>query len=317
MSTKRRLVSSRVTQTMLLTLKTRFRAVPRPSSRGGPVPPREPAVDEQDLPVDPPCGTREEGHCLPDVLGTAHPFEWDGRGEACDRAVVLAVQEQGCGRRSGRDGVHRDVPAPQFSGEGQRHRLHRSLAGRVRAVVRELRSGDRRGEIDDRSALPNGARRQLRHDEGAADVGAVHPVQFVEIQVHDRGEDHDPGGVDHDVESAERTLGGVEHRLHRGLVGYVTADCERMTSAVGHLLDQLVGPRLVPRVVDGNRETIHDEPFDNGPADPAGTSGHEGYPGARGHDRSLRWTHDSAGPREPAATAYGLRPTAGLWAASS
>ena len=47
---------------------------------------------------------------------------------------------------------------------------------------------------------------ELRDDEGAAHVGAVHPVEVVEIHLHDRREQHDARGVDDDVHAAVEAL---------------------------------------------------------------------------------------------------------------
>jgi hypothetical protein len=63
----------------------------------------------------------------------------------------------------------------------------------------------------------------------------VHPVQVVQVHVGDRGEHHDPGGVDHDVDPAERRLDALEGGFHLLLVGDVTADGDGLAPGRGDL----------------------------------------------------------------------------------
>ncbi len=71
----------------------------------------------------------------------------------------------------------------------------------------------------------------LADDEGAADVGAVHAVEVVEVQLGQRRQQHDAGGVDDHVDAPELRLGLVEQRRDLGFVGDVGADHDRPAAA--------------------------------------------------------------------------------------
>src|SRR3954463_15947850 len=78
----------------------------------------EAPVDPQDLAVHPGAvGTREEGDHSDDVFWTGQPFERCQVGELVDLRLALSIEEQVGRHRSGRHGVHGDLPAAQLVGQ--------------------------------------------------------------------------------------------------------------------------------------------------------------------------------------------------------
>src|ERR1700745_2448116 len=98
-----------------------------------------------------------------------------GLGEVVNGLLVLAVEEERRGRGAGGDRVDGDVLTAQLAGQDEGHALHGGLRGDVAAVGRKLRPGNRGGEVDERAAGPQAVSGELGDDEGATDVGAVHP----------------------------------------------------------------------------------------------------------------------------------------------
>ena len=153
--------------------------------------------------------------------------------------------------------------------------------------------GDRGGEVDDRPARADPAGGLLGDDEGAADVGAVHPVEVIEAQRGDRREDHDARRVHDDVDPAELRLDRVERGRHCPLVGDVTPDRDREAARGDDRSDGLFGLGPVAGVVHANRDPIGCEPFDDGTADAPGTAGDEGDPQGLGGGSGVDGvTHD-------------------------
>src|SRR3954451_24036485 len=92
-------------------------------------------VGAQYLPVDPAAvGAGQEGDHVRDVLRRPEALERRLLGEAVDRLLVLAVEEQVGRGRAGRDDVDGDVAAAQLAGEHERHRLDGALGRGVAAV---------------------------------------------------------------------------------------------------------------------------------------------------------------------------------------
>src|SRR6185437_16333325 len=242
----------------------------------------EAAVDVDDLAVDPPGRAREERDGLRDVGRLAEPLKRDGLGEVVDGLLVLAVEEERRGGGTGGDRVDGDVLAAQFAGQDHGHALYGGLGGDVSAVVRELRTGDRGGEVDERAARAQAVGGELGEDEGAADVGAVHAVEVGQVKGRDRRQEHDPGRVDDDVDAAELRLDRVERRRHRDLVGDVASDGDRLAAGRADLRGERLGALRVAGVVDRDGEAVLGEALDDAAADAAGASGDEGDAGAGG-----------------------------------
>ncbi len=91
----------------------------------------------------------------------------------------------------------------------------------VRGVGRRRQSGDRGGEVDDRAARTDPPGGLAVDHERAADVGAVHPVQVVEVELGHRRKHHHAGRVHDHVDAAELLLRGVEEPGDGGLVGLI------------------------------------------------------------------------------------------------
>lgn len=68
----------------------------------------------------------------------------------------------------------------------------------------------------------------LVDDEGAADVGAVHPIEHVEVELGQRRERHHTRGVHDHVDTAVRLFRGVEERGDGDLVGDIRAVGDRL-----------------------------------------------------------------------------------------
>ena len=104
----------------------------------------------------------------------------------------------------------------------------------------------------------------------------MHAVEVVEVELRDRRQDHDPGGVHDDVDPAERLLDGVERRLHLCGLRDVAADGDRPAAGPldgGH---DLLRPGLVARVVHADGHAVARQPLGDRAADPARAPGDEG-----------------------------------------
>ena len=216
----------------------------------------ESAVGINDLSVDPARRSGQEGSHLGNVFGGAQTLHRGKLRQTVDGLLVLAVQEQWSGRGTGRNRVDGDVPSPQFPRQDGSQSLHGGLAGSVRRVGGMLQAGLAGRDVHQRTTAPQALRCQLGDHKAAADVRAVHPVQFIEVQVHHRGEDHDSGGVNDDVDSAESGLNLIKEPGHGNLVGHIPADGYGLASRGSQLLNYFRRLVHVPCVVDGQGEAV-------------------------------------------------------------
>ena len=173
----------------------------------------------------------------------------------------LPSKNRGGGGRPGGDGVDGDVAAAQLAGQDQGHRLDRALGGGVRAVAGQRQAGYGAGEVDDRAAVAQPARGLLVDDERPADVGAVHAVQGVQVDVRQRGEWHDAGRVHDDVDAAVGLLGEVEELRRppprRPRRRARRSACPPAAVIAGHASSA----RLVARVVHDDGEAVRSQPL--------------------------------------------------------
>ena len=105
--------------------------------------------------------------------------------------------------------------------------------------------------------------------EQALEVERDHPVPLLDRGVDDRAEQHHPGVVDHDVESAELLRGALDGRDRLLAIGDVGLDRE-----AADLRGQRVEPVLAPRG-DGDGRALLGERARRRLADPAARAGDE------------------------------------------
>ena len=97
----------------------------------------------------------------------------------------------------------------------------------------------------------------------------MHAIECVELQLDPRGEQHQPGGVDDDVDTTERFFDSVEEGGCRLLVGHVQAHGDRFAASGLGIGDGSTGRLAVARVCNYERVTIVYELLDDAPSDAA------------------------------------------------
>src|ERR687891_1161966 len=160
------------------------------------------AVCVQDLAVHPARRAGEERDHLGDVRRRSETLERRHFPQTVDRLLVFAVEEQPCRGRPWGDGVDGDIASAQLLGKDERDRVYATLGRGVGGVARQRDLHDRGREVDDRTSGADTIRCFAVDDEGAAQVGAHHPIQDVEVEVCEWGERHDPGRVDDNVDAS-------------------------------------------------------------------------------------------------------------------
>jgi hypothetical protein len=107
-------------------------------------------------------------------------------------------------------------------------------------------------------------------------------VQVAEVEVDDRREQHQPGGVDDRVDVAEGLLDLRERQISGLLVGNVDLNGQGLSALLDDLPDYLVGLAGVAGVDHGDAIAIGREARRGGAADPARSSGDQGNSGIGG-----------------------------------
>lgn len=128
---------------------------------------------------------------------------------------------------------------------------------------------------------------QAEHDEGAAQVGADHPVEALQVAVGDLQVGHRAGAVDHHVDAAEGAPGGFEQLVHVLRAGHVALYGDGRAAGGDDFGHDLVGHGLVAGIVDRDRETVGGQPPGNGATDAAGGAGDDGGLGDVRHAGTL------------------------------
>jgi hypothetical protein len=166
----------------------------------------------------------------------------------------------------------RDVHA--VGGQLGGHRLgeadHAELAGGVDRAAGHADPTDGRGDVDDVAvaALEHGAGGELGAGDDGAQVDVEDLVDRLLGLLHERGERHDPGVVDQDLDRAER-LGPGQERGEGAAVGDV--DHEALGAAAD--LGRGLGGHVVVEVADDHAGPGVGEPPGGGQADAAAGAG--------------------------------------------
>jgi hypothetical protein len=136
-----------------------------------------------------------------------------------------------------------------------------------------MEAGHRGREGDDRTAGPEPAGGLGGDHEGAPDVGAVHPVERVEVQLGHGGQVHHTGHVGDHVDAAVPLLGQVKNGSDGRLVGHVRLDRDGGPAGGLDRRHGVLGLGLVARVDDDDVLAVGREPLGDRTADATGSAG--------------------------------------------
>ena len=185
----------------------------------------ETAVGAQDLGVYPSTiGTCEEGDDSGNVFGLAEAFERRQLAHLRDLFVAFAAKEEFRPDGSGGDGVDRDLAAAQFIGQHVDQTLYTGLRCNVRSVVGERLGQDAARESDDSAAFGDVLRGLREHEKGASQIRGNDAVEDVDLASGDRGERHDAGIVNDDIDGTEALESFGKQTFDIGGIGDICLD---------------------------------------------------------------------------------------------
>src|SRR5690349_1192086 len=186
----------------------------------------------------------------------------------------------GCARHIDleRHRVDGDVALTQLKRERSRQHVCGGLGCRVQTVGPQGGTARRAGQVDDRTAVAKVLGCLLADDEGGP---CVDPDQCIELVKPDLGYvrrgDPAAGGVDDDVDAAERCDRLGEEPLHVQIVSDVGADGHSVAVVREDRIDDRLGRTLVVEVTDDDGVAASRQAADRRPANAAGPSGDDGH----------------------------------------